>query len=115
MSAKRYPALFYTYLVLAALGLVTTWTFNILSMAARENYLGEWFGNGPAVLSAACDLIVILIVAAVFMVIESRRLGMKHVWAYLVAMPLVAVAFALPLFLAMRERALATREHDLRS
>ena len=62
------------------------------------------------ILSLTIDILVAATASAVFMVIESRRIAMRRVWIYIVLIPLVALAFALPLFLAMRERHLATRE-----
>jgi len=41
-------------------------------------------------------------------VIEARRIGMKKVWVYLLLSGVTALAFTFPLFLAMRERHLAT-------
>jgi uncharacterized membrane protein len=38
---------------------------------------------------------------------EGSRLGMKRVWLYVVLSAVTAMAFTLPLFLAMRERHLA--------
>lgn len=98
------------YLVLALVGLIGTWTFNVFAIAAHRDYLGDWIGSGPAVLSLTIDVLVAATASAVFMVIESRRIGMRRVWVYIVLIPLVALAFALPLFLAMRERHLASRE-----
>ena len=43
------------------------------------------------------------------MVVEGRRLGMRHLWFYVVATFLIAFAFTCPLFLFMRERLLAAR------
>lgn len=98
------------YLVLAILGLVGTWTYNIVAIAEHRDYVGDWIGSGPAVVSLTIDVLVAAVASAIFMVIESRRIGMRRVWIYLVLIPLVALAFALPLFLAMRERCLASRE-----
>lgn len=102
------------YLVLAVVGLIGTWTYNVVAIAAHRDYIGDWIGSGPAVLSLTIDVLVAAVASAVFMVIESRRIGMRRAWIYIVLIPLVALAFALPLFLAMRERCLASREaaHD---
>ncbi|MCI0157646.1 DUF2834 domain-containing protein [Leifsonia shinshuensis] len=99
-----------TYLVLAILGLIGTWTCNIVAIATHRDYVGDWIGSGPAVLSLTVDVLVAAVAAAVFMAIESRRIGLRRGWIYIVLIPLVALAFALPLFLAMRERCLASRE-----
>lgn len=92
------------YLVLALAGLVGTWTFNVLAIAGHRDYVGDWIGSGPAVSSLTVDVLVAAVAAIVFMVVESRRIGMRRVWVYIVLVPLVALAFAFPLFLAMRER-----------
>jgi hypothetical protein len=42
------------------------------------------------------------------MITEAKRLGMKRVWLYIVLSGVTAMAFTFPLFLAMRERKLAS-------
>ena len=59
------------------------------------------------------DVIVSAIVLLTFVNVESRRLGMKHVWAPWVATLTVGVSLGLPLFLLLREHHLsATRKLD---
>lgn len=94
------------YLVLAGIGLVGTWTYNVIAILESRDYLGDWFGSGPSVSSLTTDLLVVAIAAVIFMIVEGRRLRMRRVWLYLLAVPLLALAFAFPLFLAFRERAL---------
>lgn len=96
------------YLAAALVGLVGTWTFNIAAFDMGGGYLQGWFAN-PAASSAATDLLVVGAVAGVFMVVEGRRLGMRHLWLYLVGTPLVALAMTFPLFLWQRERTLRAR------
>lgn len=91
------------YSLLALFGLVGTWWFNLVSIGRGEDYLGEWFAT-PASSSAAVDVIVVAVVVCVFVVLETRRLGMSR-WAWLLV-PLtfaVAVAFTFPAFLAWRQ------------
>ena len=45
-----------------------------------------------------------------FYVVEGRRLGMRRAWVLVPLTFLLALAFTFPLFLALRERALARRE-----
>lgn len=94
------------FLVLAIVGLVGTWTYNIIAIIEQNDFFGDWFNNGPAVGSLTTDLLIMAVAASVLMVIEGRRLGMKHVWAYIVFAGLTAIAFTFPLFLANRERRL---------
>jgi hypothetical protein len=94
------------FLVLAIVGLIGTWTYNMFAIIERRDFFGDWFGSGPAVGSLTMDLLIMAVAASVLMVIEGRRLGMKHVWAYIVFAGLTAIAFTFPLFLANRERRL---------
>ena len=92
------------YLVLAIVGLVGTWTFNITAIVEKRDFLGEWFGSGPSVNSLGVDLAVVAVAAIVFMVAEARRLRLRGIVVYIVLVPVVALAFAFPLFLCARER-----------
>ena len=94
------------YAVLAVLGAVGTWYFNVLSITAGDPYLSDWFAN-PASSSAAVDVLVVALVVCLFIVVEGRRLGMRHAWLLVPLSVLVAVAFTFPLFLAWRELHLA--------
>ena len=52
------------------------------------------------------DVVVSSLVLWIFVFSEGRRLGMRHLWVYVVCNLLVGVSLALPLFLLSRERAL---------
>ncbi|WP_158866717.1 DUF2834 domain-containing protein [Leifsonia sp. AG29] len=106
--ASRWNGRAVLYLVLSLAGLIGTWTFNIVAVLQHRDYLGDWTGSGPAVTSLTIDVLVAATAAIVFMIVEARRIGMRRVWVYIVLIPLVAFAFAFPLFLAMRERHLAS-------
>ncbi len=60
------------------------------------------FANGPAATLSA-DLTVVYLLANVWVVREGRRLGMRHLWLYVLANTVLAVAVGLPLFLLVRE------------
>ena len=97
--------LFWVYLVLSIVGLVTAWVFNALAVMNNQDYAGAWFGTAVDwVLSA--DFTVVAIAVVVFMITEARRLKMKRVWLYIVLSGFTAMAFTFPLFMAMRERKL---------
>ena len=75
------------------------------------NYLTapfKWFFK----LEAASGLILLIAAIAGFtwILIEARRLQMKHSWLYLLTGCCVAFAFAFPLFLFMRERHLLAQK-----
>ncbi len=66
------------YGVLAATGLVLTQYFNF-TYTGPPGYLQAWFANSASS-SAAVDLLVVAVAAAVFMIVEGRRLGMRVPW-----------------------------------
>jgi hypothetical protein len=105
----RWTPLAITYLGVAVLGLIGTWTFNILAITQQSSFVGEWFTNPPATQSLQVDLLVLAVASGVFIVIEGRRLGMRRAWLFLPLAAVTAAAFAVPLFLALRERRLSTR------
>ena len=110
MRGKKpiHKALFWTYLILALVGLITAWIFNGLAVADGQDYVTAWFGSAVDwVLSA--DLTIVAIAVVVFMITEARRIGMKRVWLYILLSGFTAMAFTFPLFLAMRERSLARK------
>lgn len=106
-TRPRWTPLAVTFLVLAILGLVGTWTFNGLAIAQNTDFFGEWFSNGAATQSLQIDLLVLAVAAGVLVVVEGRRIGMRHAWVFLPLSAITAAAFAVPLFLALRERRLA--------
>lgn len=97
------------YFVLAIVGGVGTWYFNLIYTGG--NYLGDWFANAASS-SAAVDIIVVLVVASIFYIREGRRLGWRLplVLLFIPLSTFVAVAFAFPLFLGLRELQLARSE-----
>lgn len=101
------------YRVLAVVGLVGTWWFNLQSFDDPQGYVAGWFAN-PASSSVAVDIMVVGAAACVFMLIEGRRLGMRHGWVHVVLTFAVALAFSLPLFLARREAQLRDRDGSAR-
>jgi hypothetical protein len=98
---------FVVYLVLAGVGLVATWFFNLRFSEAEGagGYVEAWFANNAAS-SAAVDLIVVALAAVIFMVVEGWRLRMRITWLTVLATFPVALAFTFPLFLAFRHRRL---------
>ncbi|OUE22975.1 hypothetical protein BFL36_08315 [Clavibacter michiganensis] len=99
------------YFALAAVGLVATWWFNLRYRG--DDYVADWFAN-PASSSAAVDIIVVFAVTVPFYVVEGRRVGLPT-WFTVLLVPVSlvgAVAFALPLFLGVRELRLTRRRRD---
>ncbi len=94
------------YAVLALTGGAGTWYFNL--QPRDDSYLAGWFANSASS-SAAVDLIVVALAACLFIVLESRRLGMRFAWVLVPLSFLIAVAFTFPLFLAWRQWHLSRR------
>ncbi|MBU1588985.1 MAG: DUF2834 domain-containing protein [Actinobacteria bacterium] len=103
---KNWTPLAVIWLSLAIIGLIGTWTFNTLAIVQLRDFIGDWVGSGPAVSSLTVDLLVAAVAGCILIVVESRRLGMKRAWLYIVLSGVTAFAFTFPLWLAMRERAL---------
>lgn len=108
---KSLTPLMLIYLLLAVLGAVLTWYFNLsYALNFPETFtVVEFFRQGtatPLAASLTYDLLVAATCGSIFMFIEGQRLKMKYVWVFLVLAILVAFAFAFPLFLYFRERKL---------
>jgi hypothetical protein len=99
------------YGVFAAAGAVVPWYFNVRHMQESGELLTPqaWVVGGftsALAASITSDFLIGTLPVLVWMVLEARRLRMRHWWLYVVATFLVAFAFSCPLFLLMRERRL---------
>ena len=106
MTRHRSPQ-YWFYLTLSIVGLVTAWVFNGLASFAGANYLDAWFSS-PVDWVLSADLLIAAIAGSGFIIIEGRRVGMKSLWLYIALSAITAFAFTFPLFLAMREKKLAS-------
>jgi len=99
------------YAVMAVVGVCATWYFNLQAMELDPNFSFASFVRdnyvNPSSASIANDIAVILVVFFFWSFFEARRLSMKHWWVYIPLSIGIALAFAFPLFLLMRERAIA--------
>lgn len=75
-------------------------------------FIAALFAN-PISSFAGWDLIVSGLVLFVFVGVEGRRLGVKPLWAPIVATLIVGVSLGLPLFLLLREVRLRQIEIEL--
>ncbi len=96
------------YGAFALAGAVVPWYFNIRHMRESGELLTPqmWLSGGfvnSLTGSITSDFLIGTIPVLVWMVVEARRLGMRHLWFYVVTTFLVAFAFSCPLFLLMRE------------
>lgn len=93
------------YLVLAVIGALGTWYFNL---QATDGFFSQMFAT-PVSSSLSVDILVVVVVFYIWLFTEVKRLAMTG-WWLIIIMPLtfvIALAFAYLLFLAFRERAIA--------
>jgi hypothetical protein len=95
------------YAAIAVIALVATWSNNIAFMLGPENqnawsFLRALYANG-ATASITNDLLLYALAGSVFMVLEARRLQVRHVWVYILLSLLIAVSVMFPLFLIARQ------------
>lgn len=108
------------YYAIALVALIGTWRQNIafmqeLRVSPVEGFLAFFQALlvNRASLSITVDILLFMLAAVIWMVLEARRLGIRHVWLYVVFAMTIAISVTFPLFLAARERRLA--EHDAAS
>ena len=102
------------YFLIAIFALFVTWYFNIQffmqgGSILPASFFGAAFANAIST-SITLDVYIAAIVFSIWVVSESKRLGLKRSWIYIVVCFAVALAVALPLFLGVR--ALKLREQD---
>lgn len=102
---------FWFFLIVSIAGLVTAMIFNGIASLQGADYVDAWFGS-PVDWVLSLDILIVAIAGSAFIIIEGRRLGMKHPWAYIVVSGVTAFAFTFPLFLAMRERVISSKVKD---
>ncbi len=101
MTFRKIPVASFIYGGLAVLGFLGTWWFNLKSISGGGNFFTDTFVN-PAASSIAIDVLVTATAANIFIVMESRRIGLRWGWVLVPVSLVVAIAFAFPLFLAWR-------------
>jgi hypothetical protein len=97
------------YLVLTLTGLVLVPFFLLRFLGTFGFDFGRMFSDfvrTKASTIIAVDLLIGSIVYHIFVIVEARRLGMKHYWAYILWFWIFAFCSSFPLFLLMRERKL---------
>ncbi|OGW24907.1 MAG: hypothetical protein A2X59_12620 [Nitrospirae bacterium GWC2_42_7] len=97
------------YLNLCILGAFIPW-YILVGFFGTENvslpsFFISIFANNVAS-AVAADLIVSGLVFFAFVYFEGRRMGLKHLWIYVLATLLVGLSFGLPLFLYYRAKAI---------
>lgn len=113
MLSARDRLLCGVYGLLALGALIGTWSQNIRFFRQAGNggltgFLDDCYANAASS-SISNDIIFVALAAIVFMVVESRRLDIRFVWAYAIGALVIAISVTLPLFLLARQLRLAQR------
>lgn len=104
------------FIVLAIIGVLVTWYFNIQFMMATEGvsivpFVQAAYAN-LASTSISNDILVVVFTFLFWSYFEAKRLGMKNWWVYAVLAFAIAIAFTFPFFMYKREKAIeARRDH----
>ena len=96
------------YLLLAIAGIVMTWYYNLQFMqeSGGSFNLAEFMAassSNAASQSLSWDLAIACLAGLLWIFFESKRLGMRFFWVYIILAFSVAYAFAFPLFLFVRQ------------
>ena len=96
------------YLLLSVAGLVMTWYYNLqfIEESGGSFDIASFVAAGStnaASQSLSWDLAIACIAGLLWIYYESRRLGLRFFWVYIVLAFSIAYAFAFPLFLFVRQ------------
>jgi Terpene cyclase DEP1 len=94
------------YAVIAIAALVATWSQNAAYFDRPARFLAAFLNDSkitPASRSLTVDILLFFLAAAVLMVIEARKHGIRFVWLYIVGGAGIAISVTFPLFLIARE------------
>ena len=104
---KNFTPIMWIYLIFSILGFVIPWYFNWQFMLTGETFTPQKFLAAgmvsPLASSLTTDFMICASALFTFIIIESKRLKMKRMWIVYLSTFLIAIAFAAPLFLLMRE------------
>ena len=94
------------YGAIAIAALIATWSQNAAYFDNPGGFLLDFLNDSrvtPASRSLTVDIVLFFLAAAILMVVEARKHGVKFVWAYIVGGFAIAISVAFPLFLIARE------------
>lgn len=105
------------YSLISVAALAATWSQNLAYFGGDGGgsaFLTFWQETkvNPASRSITVDIGFFLLAAAIFMVIEARRLGVGFVWLYILGGFLIAISVTFPLFMIAREYRLGARDRN---
>jgi Terpene cyclase DEP1 len=94
------------YGVISFAALIATWSQNVAYFDDPGRFVFDFFNDSrvtPASRSLTVDIVLFFLAAAILMVIEARKHGVRFVWAYIVGGLAIAISVTFPLFLIARE------------
>ena len=94
------------YGAIAIAALIATWSQNAAYFDDPGGFLLDFLNDSkvtPASRSLTVDIVLFFLAAAILMVVEARKHGVRFVWAYIVGGLAVAISVTFPLFLIARE------------
>lgn len=116
MTSAKQPVrtwLVLSYALISIAAFAATWSQNLAYFGGdggSQAFSTFWLETkvNPASRSITVDIGFFLLAAAIFMVIEARRLAVPFVWLYILGGFLVAISVAFPLFMIAREHRLGS-------
>lgn len=94
------------YLILAIIGLIATWTFNILYINNGGTFASTDVLVNNLTISFTIDIYFVAFVFSIWVFRECKRLNIRWPLLYVVLTFVLALAFSFPLFLAVRVHAM---------
>lgn len=94
------------YGVIAIAALIATWSQNAAYFDNPGGFLLDFLNDSkvtPASRSLTVDIVLFFLAAAILMVVEARKHGVRFVWAYIAGGFAIAISVTFPLFLIARE------------
>lgn len=94
------------YALIALVALIATWSQNLAYQSAAADLFSSFLRETratPASRSITADILLFFLAAAIFMVIDGRKHGVRLIWAYIVGGIFIAISVTFPLFLIARE------------
>jgi hypothetical protein len=93
------------YAVISIAALIATWSQNVAYLHAPSGLGGFWTDTkvNAGSRSITADITLFFLAAAILMVIEARKHGVRFVWLYIAGGLLIAISVTFPLFLIARE------------
>lgn len=110
MSSKSKQMVF---LIFTLLGILSTWYYNLQFMSDNGTDIRDFIAaatSNDAARSIAIDIMIFGYAFLFWSFQEAKKLKMKNWWMYPLLSCVVAIAFAAPLFLFMREKKLSGME-----